>query len=38
MGLEIGDWRRDLGSLAHGGAIENEEYEGIEFVSTDPED
>jgi len=38
MGLEIGDWRRDLGSLVYGGAIENEGYEEIEFVSTDLED
>ena len=38
MGLEVGDWRRDLGSLANGRAMEDEEYQGIEFVSTDLED
>jgi len=35
IGLEVGDWRRDLGLLANGRAMEDEEYQGIEFVSTD---
>jgi len=38
IGLEVGDWRRDLESLANGRAMEDEEYQGIEFVSTDLED
>ena len=38
MSLEIGDWRQDLGAFVNGRVTENQDYQGIEFVSNDLED
>ncbi|KAG0131749.1 hypothetical protein HOY82DRAFT_607667 [Tuber indicum] len=36
-GLEIGNWRQDLGPLSHRSTMGNVEYQEIEFVSTELE-